>query len=121
VPTSRKTKKRTNIVVDLVFNPKIGAGALKNYYEMCDRCSKVFKELVSLRLPISWDNPHTYGNRPVGKFTFEVDEKAYLPKKKCDLLRKILKSKKMRDLGLKSFRIRRVKETTTVVREFQEL
>lgn len=118
---SRYTKKDTSVVieVDMYFDPPIGPTTTKKYGQMSDRCSKIAKQLGPLSLGILFSNPYAYGFKPVKKFTFSVDEKIALPKEKRKLLRKIFKSRAMKNLGLIDFTIRRktTEATTTTIVE----
>lgn len=121
---SKSVTKRVqnNVKVDLVFDPPVGPPASRRYMEMYHRCEGIHEILAPLKLDcISFNNPYTYGGRPVQRFSFEINEKTWLPPKKRKLLAKMLGSKKMKSLGLVDFRIRRVKQTVVTERIFEEL
>lgn len=113
-------KIQNNVKVEISFDPRIGKSAWRDYYKMSDRCTAINQKLRPIIPCIDFDNPYTYGYRPVKKFIFELDEKIWLPEKKRKALAKILRSKKLKALGVKSFRICRVTETTIIRREFKE-
>lgn len=120
---SKKVDKATNIKVTMRFNPGIGGGNIKDYHQMRKRCGEISKIFArhKIHLPISFGNPYAYGYRKVKTFTFEVDQKVWL-KNKLKALRKALEGcRRNKTIGLKEFKIQRVRQTITTERLFESL
>jgi hypothetical protein len=104
----------------MVFNPPIGYTSWVHMDKMRKRCLTINRLLSTLRLPINFKFPRTFGARPVKRFVFEVD-KCYLNKRQINLLVRIFNRKAMRDVGLNGYKVQRVKVVYVTDRKFELL